>query len=138
MEDSDKEKEDVNEIEYFTIEQMKDIDDMEVYQNIQNSELHSVVAKSSIFPYLEIISWVLPRVNVEERLIRDMDESKVITSFQPSNFDIYHKFSTPKVHLTKEWIAQVQLDIYACIKRWWMRGKYSNPRKRVAPTLPRI
>ena len=96
---------------------VKDKDYWGVYNNIKKFELHRVVSRPSILACVEIIYWILPRVNIEDHLITNIDEPEVMAYFQPTSWEVYYKFLTIKMHLIEEWLSQVQLDIYACIKR---------------------
>ena len=74
---------------------------MGVYQNIWISGFHRLVARSSNFPCVEIISWLLPRVDVQNRLLKRIDE-RSIAPFKPSTLEAYYKLLFPIVFYNRE------------------------------------
>jgi len=93
-----------------------------VYQLIKKLGLHKVTAKTTMFPYATVISWLINRANIESRLIKDASR-KSIASFQPSSLEICYKFLQHIVDLTKEWILQFSLNYCELLKSWWINRK---------------
>jgi len=50
------------------------------FQNIERSCFHKVASKLALMPYVEIVPWLISRIDAENKLIKDKNE-KAITSF---------------------------------------------------------
>jgi hypothetical protein len=94
--------------------------DQEVYRKRNRSEIHRVAARPAVFPCADIITWLIPNVDLEDRVIRTTDKQKAIASFQPSALYLYYKFPRVEVTYSKQWIYDYKLYIPECLKSWWV------------------
>ena len=69
---------------------VEDQDELKIFKNIWRSRLHRVVARASISPYVDVISWILKNVDLDNRYTLNA-KGKPIVSFQVANiFNYYH------------------------------------------------
>ena len=68
--------------------------DLGVYQNIKILGLHKGESRLVVFASIEVISCLIPHVDIENRIIRNFVVTTIDT-FQPSTLEFYSKFLVP-------------------------------------------
>ena len=68
--------------------------DLGVYQNIKILGLPKEESRVVVFESVEVIPFLIPHVDIENRIIRNV-EATTIATFQPSTLEFYSKFLVP-------------------------------------------
>ena len=55
-------------------------DDLGVYLNVRRSKLHRVATRPEVFPCTDVISWIIPIVDIDNMIIMNEEGYKVISS----------------------------------------------------------
>jgi hypothetical protein len=69
----------------------KDQNEIKIIKNIQRSGLHRVAAREFMFPCVDVISWVLKHVDLDNLYIPNAKWDP-ITSFQEVDLEKYYHF----------------------------------------------
>jgi hypothetical protein len=64
--------------------------DDEVFPNILRSYLHMVVIRTLVFPYIELLKWLIDHINTQKCLIND-DNGGCVMVFLPIEVQKYYK-----------------------------------------------
>ena len=69
-------------------------EDFPIYANIERSTIMKVDSRPELFPYSEVIGWILPREDVT-RMILANTEGKGYAAYSPAYVAMAYKYLTP-------------------------------------------
>ena len=75
-----------------------------------------------MFPCLEVIGWILPRVDVMRMILENTTKQGYAAYSLAYVFMEYH-LPTPQAYLTESWLKEVGLDMVEMVKRMMIPGK---------------
>jgi hypothetical protein len=83
-----------------------------------------VASWSPIFPYIELLKWIIDHVDAQKCLIND-DNSECVGVFLPSEVQSYYKLKDSKLKLSTEFILgfYVSHDTNKIMVSWWREDK---------------
>jgi hypothetical protein len=83
---------------------MRVLDD-QVFPNIRRSYLNMVVSKTLIFPYIEVLKWLIDHTNRKKLLINN-ENGGCIGVFLPTEVQKYYKLSDQEEWLNTEFMVK--------------------------------
>ena len=86
------------------------LEDFPIYANIEISAIMKVATRLDIFPYLEVIGWILPRVDVT-RMILANTEGQGYAAYSLAYIAMPYKFPIPQNYLIERWLKCLNLDV---------------------------
>ena len=96
-------------------------EDMHMYANIEKSALIKVATRPEIFPCLEVISWILPRVDVT-RMILENIAKQGYAAYSLGYVSMGYNLPTTQVYLIESWLKELNLDMLETINKMMIPG----------------
>ena len=93
-----------------------------LYDNIGKSVITKADTHPELFPYAQVIGWILPRIDPTTMIISNT-EGKAFASFTTTYITKACKLPTPWVMMTNDWVKSVNLEIFECAKQMMVSGK---------------
>ena len=83
--------------------------DLALYEKILSSGITKLATRLKIFPYAEVIGWMLPKIDTVGMMIND-EEGNPVAYFTPAF--ILAAYSLPKIEIsvTMEWVKILKFD----------------------------
>ena len=100
-----------------------------IHKNIAKSGLHWAEAKTPVLPCLNVIEWMIRRIDNEIRNILNFEDKHVASYQAPVLNQLYHfKEAQLKVTLERLKDETESVDFLSIMKGWWSEGKFrENP-----------
>ena len=95
---------------------------MPIYANIERSAIMKVATRPELFPCLEVIGWILPRVDVK-RMILTNTERQGYAAYSPAYVSMAYNLPTTQTYLTESWLKELNLDMVETVKKMMKPGK---------------
>jgi hypothetical protein len=94
--------------------------DNQVFQNIRQSLLYMVAAKTPIFPCVELLEWIIHHVDAEKFLLNNKD-GECIGVFLPTEVRAYYKLKDIEVRLNTNFLMAFHEchNIGQLLSYWW-------------------
>ena len=83
--------------------------DLALYENILRSELTKIATRPNIFPCMEIIGWMLPKIDTVGMIIND-EEGKHVASFTPAFISAAYSLLEKEISVTTKWVKSLKFD----------------------------
>jgi hypothetical protein len=80
--------------------------DDEVFLNIQWSYLHMVARRTPVFPYIEVMKWLIDHIDTHKCLIND-DNGGCVRVFLPVEVQKYYKLRDPEEQLNTDFMVKI-------------------------------
>jgi hypothetical protein len=84
----------------FTEEYESDVDDL---VDIKGYELHKIVTRPTIFPYYDMVRWIISHIDISTCTVVNSSH-QVVGSFRPEDVNNMYKLSPPTVRLDDNFI----------------------------------
>ena len=107
----------------YPLIQKEENDYSSAYKNVRRSQLYQVTIRPKVFPYTDVIYWILLRVDIEKNIFMNQGGSKTIPFFISSHIYHYLKFPGMSISMSKENIEAWPLDVNECFKKLWVKRK---------------
>jgi hypothetical protein len=103
--------------------EVRELDD-QVFQNIRRSSLYMVVAKTHIFPCVDLLEWIIHHVDVEKFLLNNK-YGECISVFLPTKVSMYYKLKDVEFKLNKDFLVvfHEHQNINQLLSSWWRDDK---------------
>ena len=75
-----------------------------------------------LFPYSEVIGWILPRADVR-KMILENTAKKGYAAYSTAYVSMAYHLPSPQVYLTESWSKETAMDLVEIIKRMMIPGK---------------
>ena len=75
----------------------------EVYRNIIKSRLHRSVMKTLVLPCLDVIEWIIRKIDRRHRLILNY-EGKSVSSYKSSVFNQMYHLKEAYIKVSPKWL----------------------------------
>jgi hypothetical protein len=100
--------------------ELKNNPNLNIYQNIQKSDIHAIVHWTAILPYSEVTRWVYENVNTKEHIITNRKGTS-ISPMNPNSFHKIYKLPKPLVFLNNgmEKFTVENPKPLELIQEWW-------------------
>ena len=98
------------------------LEDLALYGNILRFGITKIATRSEIFPYAEVIGWMLPKIDTIGLMIND-EEGKPIASFAPAFISVAYSLPEKEISVTTEWVRSMNFDYKATSKMMVAEGK---------------
>ena len=82
---------------------------MVLYQNIKISGITKAATCPELFPFLEVIGWILPQIDPTSRIISDI-KGEVFSSFHPAHIVVAYNLPPAQFMLTEDWIKGINIE----------------------------
>ena len=82
------------------------LEDLALYNNILRSRITKVATRPEIFPYAEVIGWMLPRIDITGMMMKDA-ANKGFASFALAFLSAAYNFPEKEVSMTTEWVKSL-------------------------------
>ena len=96
----------------------EDLPNRQVYVQVKRSKLHYVGAHPPIFPCVELIKWILQKVDPRFRVIRD-HEGKAFANLKGQDAEFYYALPTREQTFKEEWATTHAVPISETLREWW-------------------
>ena len=83
--------------------------ELALYENILRSRLTKIVTRTNIFPYVEVIGWMLPKIDPVGMII-NAEEGKPVSSFTPAFISAAYSLPEKEISVTTEWVKGLKFD----------------------------
>ena len=97
-------------------------EDFPIYANIERSTIMKVATRPELFPFSEVIGWILPRADIT-RMILANTEGQGYVAYILAYVAMAYKLPTPQSYLTEGWLKDLNLDVVEIVKRMMIPGK---------------
>ena len=97
----------------------------EISKNIIKSGLHRAAVKTLVLPCLDVIEWIIWKVDHANRIILN-SENKSVASYKASIFNQIYHLKEAHIKVTPEWLKQnnESVDFLTIMKGWWSEGQF--------------
>ena len=93
-----------------------EFEEMTIYANIEKSALMKVATRPELFPYSELIGWIIPRADVM-RMILENTAKQGYATCSPAYVSMAYHPPSPYVYLMESWLKEVGMDLVETVKR---------------------
>ena len=83
--------------------------EMLLYQNIRRSSITKSATHLNLFPYSEVIGWILPQTDPSSRIISDVKREE-FSSFHLTHIAAPYKLPPVQVMITEYWIKGININ----------------------------
>ena len=98
------------------------LEDLVIYGNILRSGITNIATRSEIFPYVEVIEWMFPKIDTVGMMIND-EEGKPVASFAPAFISAAYSLPEKEISVTTEWVRSLKFDYTSTKKMMVAEGK---------------
>ena len=98
------------------------LEDLALYDNVLRSRITKVTTRLEMFPYAEVIGWILPRIDKTWMLMSNA-ENNGFASFAPAFLLETYSFPEKEISVTTQWVKSLKLDYIATTKMMMVEGK---------------
>ena len=98
------------------------LEDLSLYGNILRSGITKIATRLEMFPYAEVIGWMLPKIDIVGMIIND-EEGNPIASFAPAFISVAYSLPKTEISVTTEWVKSVKFDYTTTTKMMVAEGK---------------
>ena len=86
---------------------------------MKRSKIHYAASHPPIFPCVEIIEWIIQRINPEDWNILD-STNKVIVVLRGEDANIYYRLPPREETLNEKWYLNHPMHALDVIREWWI------------------
>ena len=81
-----------------------------------------IATRLELFPYSEVIGWILPRADVTTMILANVDQQGY-AAYSPGYVALAYHLPEAQVYLTEDWLKAIRMDLVETLKRMLMPGK---------------
>ena len=96
--------------------------DLSLYENILRSGLTKIVSRLEVFPCVEVIGWIFPKIDTVGMIINDED-GKHVASFAPAFISKAYSIPEVEINVTTDWVKSIKFDYTTTVKGMMIEGK---------------
>ena len=106
---------------FTSTEFTKDLEDREVYVNIQWLGFHKVVCRYLVLPCVDVIKWILQGLDTKSMALNNFSGQQ-LASYQPHEIHLIHNLPKPEEHLdSRLYVSWSYLNAKEVNKSWWKK-----------------
>ena len=96
--------------------------ELTIYANIEKSSLMKVATRPELFPCSEVISWILPKADVNTMILENIVKQGY-AAYSPVYVSMAYHLPPAQIYLTESWLKETNLDLVETVKRMMIPGK---------------
>ena len=96
--------------------------DLALYENILRSGLTKITTRLEVFPRVEVIGWIFPKIDTVGMIISD-EKGKLIASFAPAFISKAYSLPEVEINLTTDWVKSIKFNYTTTMKGMMIEGK---------------
>jgi hypothetical protein len=98
--------------------------DNEVFVNIRKAYLHMVARRTPVFPFIELLKWLIDHTDAQKCVIND-DNGQIVRVFLPVEVQNYYKLRELDEGLNKDFVVKFyqKHDTRKIMGSWWKKDK---------------
>ena len=102
--------------------------DLALYENILRFGLTKIPTRPKVFPCVEFIDWIFPKIDMVGKIIND-EEGKPIASFAPTFISKAYSLPEVEISVTIDWVKSLKLDYKTTVKGMMIERKTFRHKK---------
>ena len=96
--------------------------DLSLYENILRSRLTKIATIPKVFPCIDVIGWLLPKIDTVGMIIND-EERKPVASFASTFISKAYSLPEVEINVTIYWVKKIKFDYTTIVKGMMTEGK---------------
>ena len=99
------------------------LEEESIHANIENSSIMKVSTRPELFPFSEVIGWILPHVNTTTMIIGNA-EGQGYAAFSPGYVALAYHLPEAQVFLSDDWLNNIRMDLVETMKIMMLTRKH--------------